>query len=105
VEWVDIWVNDDGEDLGCDEERSALDDGIAKGVGLDVTLEAWARAVLVCLLGGGGGGGASLFMDFIEAGSSLILILPILAGKVVGSSGGGSFLGAELDAEVPSMVE
>lgn len=59
--------------------------------------------IVVCLRGGGGGGGAPSPCKPLL--SSLICILPILAGSADGSYGGGSFLGAELDAEDESSVE
>lgn len=58
----------------------------------------------VCLLGGGGGG-ASFLLGLRDVCSSARPSRPTLAGNAAWSNGGGSFLGAELDAEVDSKVE
>ncbi len=58
----------------------------------------------VCLLGGGGGGPSFFGLRDIAC-SSVRLSRPTLVGNPAGSYGGGSFLGAELDADVDSRVE
>lgn len=74
-----------------------VDDRAGTGCG-GVCVEVWRL--------GGGGGGASLFFGLRDmACSSAKFSRPTLAGSAAESNGGGSFLGAELDADVDSKVE
>lgn len=83
--------------------------GLGRGVReLPRGLETGAASILPAAVErlGGGGGGVSFLCACAWDKSSMRLIRPNLAGsKAVGSYGGGSLRGAELDAEVDRRVE